>query len=104
RFQYGKSQLTVPYASITTTEVTEPTGMHLWRVPVPKVGKGARFLNISYRDGENTRMMTFKAPAGTVSGLANTINQKRKDPKLEISAKASKPAASPEKPSKHVVA
>ena len=89
-FHYGKSVLRVPYQSIVHTEVTEPTGMHLWKVPVPKLGKGARFLNISYKDGDSTRMLTFKAPAGTVSGLASTIEQHR-NPKAELSAKASKP-------------
>lgn len=101
-FHYGKSVLRVPYQSIVHTEVTEPTGMHLWRVPVPKLGKGARFLNISYKDGESTRMLTFKAPAGNVSELVSTIEQHR-NPKPQLSAKESNPeakAASKEKASK----
>src|ERR1700758_4097404 len=54
-FHFGKSVFSLPYQTITNTEVTEPTGHHLWRVPVPKLGKNARFLNITYREGESTR-------------------------------------------------
>lgn len=81
RFRYGKSVFSLPYTNITQTEVLEPVGKHLWRVPVPKMGKGARFLNISYRDGDNSRMLTFRASTSAVTGLVSTINERRKDPR-----------------------
>ncbi len=85
-FHYGKSVFSLPYHSITNTEVTEPSGHHLWKVPVPKIGKNARFLNISYREGENTRMVTFKSNPGTVTAVVNAINDHRKDPKPATAA------------------
>jgi hypothetical protein len=86
RFRYGKSVFSLPYKDITDAEVTEPVGKHLWKMPVPKVGKGSRFLNISYQDGSESRMLTFKAPAKTVTGLANAINDRRKDPQTATAA------------------
>ena len=79
-FHYGKSVFTLPYKSITYTEVTEPVGKHLLHVPVPKVGKGARYLNISYSEGGSSRMVTFKASATLVRSLEGTINERRNGP------------------------
>jgi hypothetical protein len=78
RFRYGKSVFSLPYKNITTAEVTEPIGKHLWKVPVPKVGKSARFLNISYREGTETRMLTFRAPTSAVNDVVASINAHRK--------------------------
>ena len=80
-FKYGKSVLAVPFKNITGTEVTEPSGHHIWHVRVPKIGKSERFLNITYREGETSRMLTFKAPTGTVKELANAIDVRRVEPK-----------------------
>lgn len=88
-FHYGKSVFSVPYQNIINTEVTEPTGRHLLKVPVPKLGKGVRYLNIAFTQDGVSRMLTFKAPAGTVNSLLTTINDHRKDPSL---ATASTPA------------
>ena len=85
-FHYGKSVLSVPYSAITSTEVTEPSSHHIWRVPVPKIGKSERFLNITYREGDKSRMLTFKAPTATVKELVNAIYERRKDPKADTDA------------------
>ena len=91
RFHYGQSVFALPYQNITNTEVVEPNARHLWKVPMPKVGKSSRFLTITYKEGETSRMMTFKAPTTEVSNLVTTIDERRKDPK-EVAAKAAKTA------------
>jgi hypothetical protein len=80
RFRYRKAVFSLPYKNITNTQVTEPVGKHLWKVPVPKVGKSARYLNISYREGNDSRMLTFRAPTGAMKDLVSTIEARRKDP------------------------
>jgi hypothetical protein len=89
RFRYHKSVFSLPYKNITHTEVTEPVGKHLWRVPVPAFGKSPRLLHISYRDGEYSRMVTFKAPASAITELNSSINAHRKEP---LSAAAKEPS------------
>lgn len=79
-FHYGKSVFSLPYRNITSTEVTEPTGHHIWKVPVPKLGKSPRFLNITYKDGDSSRMLTFKAPASAVTALVHAIDDRRREP------------------------
>jgi hypothetical protein len=90
RFRYGKSVFALPYQQITNTQVVEPDGKHLWKVPVPTLGKGSRLLTITFKDGDDTRMLTFKAPSYTVAHLASTIDDRRQSPKSSAeSAKAS---------------
>ena len=92
RFHYGKSVFALPYQQITNTQVVEPDGRHLWKVPVPTLGKGSRLLTITFKDGDASRMLTFKAPAHTVSQLVSAIDDRRETPKTasaSASAKAS---------------
>jgi len=95
RFRYGKSVFSLPYTNITHAEVTEPWGKHLWRVPVPKLGKSERFLNISYREGSDSRMLTFKAPTSAVKGLLSNIKEHREDPRHVTAAAPTTGAAPP---------
>jgi hypothetical protein len=88
-FHYGQSVFTLPFQNITNTQVVEPNGRHLWKVPVPKLGRSSRFLTITYSEGDKSRMLTFKASTDDVTDMVGTINQRRKDPK-GASAKASK--------------
>lgn len=91
RFVYGKAMFAVPYKSITDARIVDPPGRRLWRVPVPRLSKGARYLTITYREGDNPFMMTFKAPAGEISDLVGTIEERRKGPQsgaAKTSAKA----------------
>ena len=79
-FRYGKSVFTLPYEKITNTEITEPSAHHLWKVPVPKVvGRGERLLNISYRDGGDSRLVTFKGSANALKEVVDTIDAHRKE-------------------------
>jgi hypothetical protein len=78
RFHYGQTVFALPYQKITGTEVVEPNGRHLWKVKVPPIGKSSRFLTITYKEGETSRMMTFKAPTNQVSHLVSTIDERRK--------------------------
>lgn len=92
RFHYGKSVFALPYQQITNTQVVEPDGKHLWKVPVPTLGKGSRLLTITFKDGDDSRMLTFKAPAHTVTHLVSAIDDRRESPKPasgSASAKAS---------------
>ncbi len=78
RFNYGMSAFTLPYEKITGTQVSDTSGRHLWKVPVPKMGKSSRFLTIAYRNGENaTALLTFKGSAGSVASLRDAIDQRR---------------------------
>src|SRR5258708_5203074 len=78
KFHYRGSVFSVPHQKITSPHAAETAGRHIWRVPVPKVGKSPRLLTISYRNTENsTAMLTFKASAGAVSSLVDTINERR---------------------------
>jgi hypothetical protein len=99
RFRYGKSVFALPYQQITNTQVVEPDGKHLWKVPVPTLGKGSRLLTITFKDGDESRMLTFKAPAYTVSHLLSTIDDRRQTPKTaSVSASASAKASVTETP------
>jgi len=86
RFHYGQAVFALPYQKITGTEVVEPNGRHLWKVKMPPIGKSSRFLTITYKEGETSRMMTFRAPTNQVSYLVSTIDERRKPKDL---AKAS---------------
>src|SRR3984893_13181386 len=90
RFRYGKSVFALPYQEITNTEVVEPAGRHLLGVPVPTLGKGSRLLNITFKEGDDTRMLTFKAPARTVSNLVSTIDDRRQGPKASSASASAK--------------
>src|SRR5947209_19675090 len=57
RFHYAKSVFTLPYENITNSQVVTPEGRHLWRVPVPTLGKGSRLLTITFHEGDATRMV-----------------------------------------------
>ena len=80
RFVYGKATFAVPYRSITDARITDPPGRHLWRVPVPKLGKSPHYLTLTFRNEDKPLMMTFKAPAGELSELVSTIEERRKGP------------------------
>jgi hypothetical protein len=86
RFHYGQALFALPYQKITGTEVVEPNGRHLWKMKVPPIGKSSRFLTITYKDGETSRMMTFKAPTTQVSNLVSVIDERRKPKDLAKSA------------------
>jgi hypothetical protein len=78
QFHYRGTVFSVPYRKITSTQTADPAGWHIWRVPVPKLGKSARLLTISYRNADDsTAMVTFKASAGIVSSLVNVIDERR---------------------------
>ena len=80
KFHYRGSVLSVPYLKITSAEASDAAGRHIWRVPVPKIGKSGRLLTISYHTtNDSIAMMTFKASPGAVSSLVATINE-RKEP------------------------
>jgi len=93
RFHYGKSVFALPYQQITNTQVVEPDGRHLWKVHVPTLGKGSRLLTITFKDGDASRMLTFKAPAPTVSHLVSTIDDRRETPKTASPASTSAKAS-----------
>ena len=94
-FKYGKTVFSVPYQKITDTQITEPDGHHLWKVPVPKIiGRGERLLNITYRDGDNTRMLTFKGSASSFKEIVDTIDGHRKDTQ-PVAAFTARPPAKP---------
>lgn len=76
RFQYGRSVFNLPYQNITNTEVVEPAGHHLWKVPVPHIGKSGRFLSISYKDGDAAEMMTFRTSQQEAETLAKAIKER----------------------------
>jgi len=82
RFRYANSVYAIPYGKISNAQVVEPVGHHLWKLPVPPMGKTARLLSISFRDGDATSMVTFRAPAGEALAVARTIDERRTDPKL----------------------
>ena len=82
RFRYANSVYSIPYRKISNAQVVEPAGRHLWKLPVPPMGKTPRLLSISYRDGDSTSMVTFRAPAGEALAVARTIDDRRTDPKL----------------------
>ena len=93
-FHYGKSVFAVPYNKITDTQITEPSGHHVWKVPVPKVvGRGERLLNITYREGDSSRMATFKGSASSLKEVADAIDGHRKD--QQALSFAPRPAAKP---------
>jgi hypothetical protein len=81
RFHYGSSVYALPYQKISNAEIVEPAGHHLWKVPVPKLGKGARLLSITIREGDETGMLTFRTSASEANRIAADINEhgKRKN-------------------------
>jgi hypothetical protein len=83
QFRYRGSVFSVPYQKITNTETAGVGSKHLWKVPVPMIGKSARFLTIAYRTADDSAAtVTFKAPAPIVSSLVSTIDE-RKAPEVE---------------------
>lgn len=87
QFHYGMSVFTVPYDTITNTQISDAAGHHLWKVPV-KLGKSSRLLTISYRNGEKISAVTFKASAGSVASLRAVIEQRRAPAPAAQTAKA----------------
>ncbi len=87
RFVYGTSVFSLSYEKITGAQVAEPAGRHVWRVPVPNIGRSVRLLTISYRDGEHSGMVTFKAPVPVAWNVWSAIDDRRKKP-ASVSAKA----------------
>ncbi len=85
RFHYGQAVFALPYQKITGAEVVEPNSRHLWKVKVPPI-KSSRFLTITYKEGETSRMMTFKAPTNQVTNLVSIIDERRKPKDLAKSA------------------
>jgi len=93
KFHYKGSVLSVPYQKITSVEASDPGGRHLWRVPVPKIGKSVRLLTVSYHNtDDSTAMVTFKASGSAVSSLVATINE-RKQPAPDLASLKSREAA-----------
>jgi len=82
RFRYANSVYAIPYRKISNAQVVEPAGHHLWKVPVPSMGKTPRLLSISFRDGDATSMVTFRAPAGEALAVSRIIDERRVDSKL----------------------
>ncbi len=80
-FRYGKSDFDVPYSRIVRTEVGETPGAHLWKVPMPHLGKSTRLLTVTYKEGESgTGMVTFRASTSTISAINSEIDDQRKAP------------------------
>jgi len=78
QFRYHGSVFSVPYQRITDTETVSAGGRHLWKVPVPSLGKSARLLTIAYRTADDSpATITFKAPAPIVSTLVSTIDERK---------------------------
>ena len=94
QFHYRGSVLSLPYQKITNTETAAARGSkHLWKVPVPRIGKSARFLTIAYRTADDTAAtVTFRATAPIVSSLVSMIDE-RKAPELNPSPLKTREAA-----------
>jgi hypothetical protein len=93
QFRYRGSVFSVPYQKITNTATSAPGSKHLWKVPVPKIGKSARLLTISYRNRDDaTASVTFKASASNVSSLVSTIDE-RKAPGPDLATLKTREAA-----------
>jgi hypothetical protein len=92
RFHYGNSIFAIAYQRITNAQVVEPSGHHLWKVPVPSLGKGTRLISISFRDAEGNGMVTFRAPASDAKNIARAIEQHRGNPATLAARKPAKAA------------
>ncbi len=89
RFLYGSSVFSLSYDKITGAQVAEPVSRHLWRVPVPTIGRGVRLLTISYRDADKSGMVTFKAPVPVAWNVWSAIDDRRKKPAASTKAAVS---------------
>jgi hypothetical protein len=94
QFHYSGTVFSVPYQKITSTETADPSGWHIWRVPIPKLGRSTRLLTISYRKvDDSTATVTFKASAGIVSSLVDVIDERREPTPDPASLKTREAAA-----------
>ena len=85
-FRYGRGDFDLPYNRIIRTEIGETPGHHLWKVPVPHLGKGTRLLTVTYKEGESgTGMVTFRAATSTISAINSEIDDQKRAPAVATS-------------------
>ena len=93
-FRYHGQVFSVPYLKITSTATASETGHHIWKVPVPKIGKSERLLTIAYRNSDDsTASVTFKVPTAMTNNLVGIIEERRSPEAAQAPLKVRQEAA-----------
>jgi len=75
RFNYGQSVYKLPYNQITSTDIIESEGRHLFhRIPVPSFGRSRETLVINYKDATGqTGKLDFELSSRQAADVRETI-------------------------------